>query len=93
VAPGGIRIDDLVARAAAMSSRRAAPPAGAVPPPAPTPRPVTNGHAAPSAPALTPRLPVVPMPDLAAQGDRLRAALREIEEAAARARDWRPPRP
>jgi branched-chain amino acid transport system ATP-binding protein len=104
VAPGGIRIDDLVARAAAMSSRRAAPPAGAVPPPAPPhpapmpPRPVTNGHAAPSAPALTPRLPpptlpVVPMPDLTAQGDRLRAALREIEEAAARARDWRPPRP
>jgi branched-chain amino acid transport system ATP-binding protein len=97
VAPGGIRIDDLVARAAAMSSRRAAPPAGAVPPPAPPhpapmpPRPVTNGHAAP--PALTPRLPVVPMPDLAAQGDRLRAALREIEEAASRARDWRPPRP
>jgi hypothetical protein len=33
------------------------------------------------------------MPDLTVQGDRLRAALREIEEAAARARDWRPPRP
>jgi len=104
VAPGGIRIDDLVARAAAMSSRRATPPAGAMPSPAPPPlapmppRPATNGHAAPSAPALTPRLPpptlpVVPMPDLTVQGDRLRAALREIEEAAARARDWRPPRP
>jgi branched-chain amino acid transport system ATP-binding protein len=96
VAPGGIRIDDLVARAAAMSSRRATPPAGAMPPPAPIsppPRPAPNGHVAPAAPALAPRLPTVPMPDLTAQGDRLRAALREIEEAAARARDWRPPRP
>ncbi len=72
--PGGIRIDDLVTRAAQLSSTR-------------PPQQSMNGGA-----VTPPRPPSVPMPDFGESGDRLRAALKEIEEAAARARAYRPPR-
>jgi branched-chain amino acid transport system ATP-binding protein len=41
---------------------------------------------------VKPTTPSFPMPDLGESRDRLRAALKEIEEAAARARAYRPPR-
>lgn len=76
-APGGIDIDRLVARAReASSTLHAARP---------------NGHPRPATPAAPPRPATVPMPDLGSSADRLRAALAEIEEAAARAQAYRPP--
>jgi branched-chain amino acid transport system ATP-binding protein len=79
-APGALSIDDLVARARAIS-------AASVSPRDTAPR---GGPKSPPAPAVAP----LSMPALGDSRDRLRAALREIEEAAARARDWRPtPKP
>ena len=75
----GIAVGDLVARAAARSAASVSP--RAVPPRVPAP----------------PRRPEVlaadlRMPDPADSRDRLQRALREIEDAAARARAWRPDR-
>jgi branched-chain amino acid transport system ATP-binding protein len=69
-----ISIDDLVARARAIS-------AAAVSPRDPPPQ-----RMSPSTPTAAP----FRMPDLGESSDRLRVALREIEEAAARARAYRP---
>ncbi|HSF64307.1 MAG TPA: ABC transporter ATP-binding protein, partial [Paracoccaceae bacterium] len=74
---GGVSVADLVARAAEDSRARVT---------------ATPGPA--SAPAR-PRMPAPPAaaPSLGAGQDRLSSALREIEEAAARARAWRPDPP
>ncbi len=75
-APGGINTSDLVARASQVSSRRETSSTMA-PRPGPMPDPVKPTY-------LKSELK---MPDLSAQGDRLREILHEIETAAARARD------
>ncbi|MBD3678891.1 MAG: ABC transporter ATP-binding protein [Rhodobacteraceae bacterium] len=75
--PHGIDVAGMVARASARSAEPR--PNGAAPKPAPRP-------------AIPPRPPIpeVRMPDLGESADRLRSVLAEIEEAAARARDYRP---
>ncbi len=87
-APGGIDIGALVSKAATTSraglNGRGT---GRTPTPPPAPR-ITP---APDLPRSAPSLPPTPMPDLAATGDRLKSILAEIEEAAARARAYRPP--
>jgi branched-chain amino acid transport system ATP-binding protein len=74
--PGGIDLDSLVSRARQSSAAAVS-----------TRRPNGPNGATPPAP----RPPATPMPDLGNSADRLRAALREIEEAAARAQAYRPP--
>lgn len=78
--PGVPDTDALVARAASMSSRKpvVGRPNGAMPPASPIG-------------ALRPERPV--MPDLSSSTDRLRAALREIEDAARRAETYQSPKP
>jgi branched-chain amino acid transport system ATP-binding protein len=74
--PGGIDIDSLVSRARQSSAATVS-----------TRRANGPNGATPAAP----RPPATPLPDLGNSADRLRAALREIEEAAARAQAYRPP--
>jgi branched-chain amino acid transport system ATP-binding protein len=76
-APGGIDIGGLVSKARAASE------AAYGTARADTPRPTP-----PAAPA---RPPGTKMPDLGSSADRLRTVLSEIEDAAARARAYRPP--
>jgi branched-chain amino acid transport system ATP-binding protein len=77
----GIEIEELVARA----SRKSAEAAGRR----------TNGSAAPPGNGAEKRKPAPPqavkMPELGDSSGRLQSMLREIEEAAARARNYRPP--
>jgi branched-chain amino acid transport system ATP-binding protein len=87
-APGGIDIRAQVSKAATttragLNGRGT----GRTPTPPPAPRIIP----APDLPRSAPSLPSTPMPDLAATGDRLKSILAEIEEAAARARAYRPP--
>ena len=82
-APFGLQIGDLVARAAEQSSNRpkimgANGKAPGTPPPAASPS------------ARTVATKPLKMPDLADSHDRLKSILTEIEEAAARARGYRP---
>ena len=78
--PGGIDTAALVATAAGASSRRAGGSNGPA-------LPRSNGGTPTARPATR-----TPMPDLDTNGaDRLRAVLEEIEQAAARARAYRPP--
>lgn len=80
---GDIDIAALVARAAAMASRRRD---GTGAKGASVPRPAPSSAAPPGAGQA-------PMPDLGpGSGDRLRAVLDEIEQAARRAERWRPGR-
>lgn len=79
--PAALDLNDLVAQAAARSSRKQA-------------RPALNGQAPQVAPPA-PRTPApvqVPMPDLQSSADRLKSALAEIEAAARRAENYRPAR-
>ncbi len=89
VTAAGIDTASIVARAASQSSRRNG--ASSLPPrPAPMPGPMP-----PSSPAQSPTRPTpprgtsIPMPDLGSLQDRLRDVLKDIETAAARARDRR----
>ena len=87
-APGGIDIGALVSKAA-TTSRAGLNGRGTGRTPTPPPAPPIG--TAPGLPRSAPSLPPTPMPDLAATGDRLKSILAEIEEAAARARAYRPP--
>jgi branched-chain amino acid transport system ATP-binding protein len=85
----GVGIDELVARAASRSAERVSPRSGNL---APTATPMrANGSDTKKATVNRPSsLPEMKMPDLADNRDRLQSVLREIEEAAARARAYRP---
>jgi len=92
-AAGEIDIDNLVARARDTSAARVSPREHGSTPTRPTPASsgAVNGSARPtSLPKST--MPEVKMPDLSDTRDRLKSVLSEIEEAAARARAYRPNR-